>query len=242
MMKRKYIFLIATFFILLVLCVLGNLITVGDKIVAVSALLGPLYYMAIAILIVYLMIIPAIRVILTPEYKGNEDLGEESLNAMRHTIKEAAKVSFMMTSVCHNGSIDALANTAISFKMMAELIRNAGRRPSLPQLFRLYSSVITTSLIVSSVDEVVDNIDISSLVGSAGVGVLCKVLQPITNGAANAYTCLRMGYATLKYLQVGEKQYCASKDEIRKQVASQSRKEILPVIKSEVKDIIARTN
>lgn len=239
-MKRKYILLIVAFIVLLVLCVMGNLITIGDKVYSVSSVLGYIYYTVITTLVSILIVIPALRVILTPEYKGNECLSEETIRELKDTIKESAKVSFMMTSVCQNGSIDALANTAISFKMMGSIVSKAGIRPSLPQLFRLYSSVITTSLIVSSVDEVLDNLDISSLIGNAGVGVACKILQPITNGAANAYTCLRMGYATLRYLQVGENEYRKSKSEIRRMVAKQARQEILPVIKSEVKDIIAR--
>ena len=66
------------------------------------------------------------------------------------------------------------------------------------------------------------------------------ISQPLANGAANAYTCLRIGYATIKYLDVGDKQYRLNKKEVRRIVAKEARKDLVPVIKDEAKEIVGK--
>ena len=94
-------------------------------------------------------------------------------------------------------------------------------------------------MIVASVDEVIDDLDLSGMLGNAGVGAICKIFQPLANGAANAYTCMRVGYATIKYLKCGSKAYNRDKTLIRKAVAKEARRDLIPVMKAEVKDIMA---
>lgn len=239
MRVRKYLYLLIGFIVLLVVCATGDIITVGDKLTAASPVLGWIFYILVATLFVGLIILPCLRVLLTPEITGMEVVDEEKHNQLKAQVIESAKVSLLMTTVSQNGSIDIIANTAITFKLIGQLVKTAGYRPTLSQLLRLYSSVITTSLIVASVNEVIDNLDISGMLGNAGVGAVCKIFQPLANGAANAYTCLRVGYATIKYLECGSKAYNRDKSQIRKAVAKEARRDLIPVMKAEVKDIVA---
>lgn len=236
---KRYIFWIAGFIALLAVCVMGDVITLGDKLMSASSVLGWAFYILVAALFTGLIVKPCLQVLLTPEITGIETIDEEKHHELKTIVMESAKVSLLMTTVSQNGSIDIVANTAITFKLIGQLVKTAGYRPTLPQLLRLYSSVITTSLIVASVDEVIDNLDLAGLVGNAGAGAICKIFQPLANGAANAYTCMRVGYATIKYLKCGSKAYNSDKAMIRKAVAKEARRDLIPVMKAEVKDIIS---
>lgn len=236
--KKSYLLFVIGIIIIFLLCVLGNIITVGDKLMSASAILGWTFYVLVAVMFYVLIIRPMLQVMWAPEIGEGDAVSEETKAALKQHVRESAKVSLLMTTVSQNGSIDIIANTAITFKMIGALVREAGYRPTLPQLFRLYSSVITTSFIVASVDEVIDNLDISGMIGNAGVGAICKIFQPLANGAANAYMCMRVGYATVRYLECGHREYNRNKSLIRKEVAREARKDLVPVFKAEVHDIL----
>lgn len=241
MKKNQYILVAVGILTLLMLCVLGNIITVGDKLMGVSPIIGSFFYIIICVMVFFLILQPMLQVMMAPEIGDGQCIMEETKMALKQQVRDSAKVSLLMTTVSQNGSIDIIANTAITFKMIGALVKQAGYRPTLPQLFKLYSSVITTSFIVASVDEVIDNLDISGMLGNAGVGAVCKIFQPLANGAANAYMCLRVGYATVRYLECGHKEYNRSKSLIRKEVAREARKDLIPVFKAEVKDVLNKT-
>lgn len=237
---KTELFWIAGLIALMAVCVMGDVIALGDRLMETSVVLGWIFYVLVAALFSWLIVLPCLRVLLTPEITGMETVDEEKHNELKNQVREAAKVSLLMTTVSQNGSIDIIANTAITFKLIGQLVKTAGYRPTLPQMLRLYSSVISTSLIVASVDEVIDNLDLGGMLGNAGVGAVCKIFQPLANGAANAYTCMRVGYATIKYLECGSKAYNRDKSLIRKAVSKEARRDLIPVMKSEVKDIVAK--
>lgn len=237
---KRYILWILGMITLLAVCLLGNVISLGDRIMMSSPVLGWMFYVLVCVLFFGLLLFPMLRIVFTPEITGMETVSEEVHEQMRDKVLSSAKVSLLMTTVSQNGSIDVLANGVIAIRMIDGLVKTAGVRPTLPQLAKLYSSVLTTSLIVASVDDVLDNLDISGMIGNAGVGAICKLFQPLANGAANAYMCLRVGYATMRYLEIGGKAYEEVKPEVRKEAAKQARKDLVPVMKSEMSDIIAR--
>lgn len=238
MNHKPYILIIIGVLLLIIFCILGNIITVGDKLMSASVILGWLFYVLVFVMLFALIARPMLLVFRVPEIGEGDSIDEETKSVLKQRVREYAKVSLLMTTVSQNGSIDIIANTAITFKMIGQLVKAAGYRPTLPQLLKLYSSVITTSLIVASVDEVIDNLDLGGMIGNAGVGAVCKIFQPLANGAANAYTSMRVGYATIKYLECGNKAYNRNKSLIRKTVAKEARRDLIPVMKDEVKDII----
>lgn len=240
MSYKQYIFYIICIVIILLLCVLGNIITIGDKLMDKYRILGWIYYVLITVILVTLVVAPILRVALAPEIGERHVLSEDTSAELKHKVHESAKLSLLMTTVSHNGSLDILANAIISFRMIQSIVKEAGYRPSLPQLFKLYSSVILTSYIVASVDEALDNLDLAEMIGNSGLGIMLKLVKPILNGVTNAFICMRVGYTTIRYLEEGHKQFNISKSTIRKEVARDARKDLLPVIKSEVQEIAAK--
>jgi len=237
---RRFTLWLSAFLLLFCVCIIGDLVSLGERVSSASTVLGIVYYVIVGAVFIACVFVPVIRVVLTPEIKGDIIIDAGKKNELKHTAKESAKLSLILTTVSQNGSVDMLANVAVSFRLIGSLVRQAGYRPTFPQLLRLYLSVLSTSWIVASADELLDNLDIGAIVNNAGVGAVCKLFQPLANGAANAYTCLRIGYATIKYLEVGSCRYLSGKKEIRRQVAREARADLVPVIKSEAIDIVKK--
>lgn len=142
-------------------------------------------------------------------------------------VKESALDVFLITSLSQNGGIDILGSLAVNFKLINRIIKQVGFRPTLWQLLKLYTSVISTSLIITAVDDILDNINLGDIIGAAGK----VVLKSVTNGAMNAFVCLRVGYATIKYLEIGNKEFNKERDKITKQIISQSKTALPSVVK-----------
>lgn len=240
MSLRKIMLWFLALTVLLSVCVLGDIISLGERLSNCSKLLGIMYYCTVAAVFAFCLVIPVLKVLFTPEINGEVEMPPEKKEQLRHTSKESAKLSMLLTTISQNGSIDILANTVIAFRLIGRIVRQAGYRPSIPQLIRLYASVIKTSWLVSSADELIDDLDITGILNSVGVGAVCKIIQPFANGAANAYTCLRIGYATIHYLEVGSKRYISEKKSIRRLVAKEARRDLPSVVKSETADIAKR--
>lgn len=145
-------------------------------------------------------------------------------------VQESALDVFLITSLSQNGGVDVLGSLAVNFKLINKIIKQVGFRPTLWQLLKLYTSVISTSLIITAVDDVLDNINLGDMLGAVGK----VLLKSAANGAMNAFVCLRVGYATVKYLEVGNKEFNERHNEITKQIVSQSKKALPSVIKNGV--------
>lgn len=239
MSLRRYITWILGLIILMLIGVAGEMLLIGEKIMIISHVLGWTYFAILFILLIRLILIPIFRVITMPEIINGIILDDKKKVELKQCVKQSAKTSLLLTTVSQNSSIDVLSNATISFRLIWTLVKQTGCRPTLPQLLRLYVSVITSSLIVASVDEVIDNLELTALIGNAGIGSICKLFQPLMNGTANAYACMRVGYATIKYLEHGSKSYNRDKSAIRKAVAKEARRDLIPLMKDEVKDIVA---
>lgn len=96
--------------ILLSVCILGEIISLGDRICGRSTLLGIVYYGIIATVFIFCVILPVLRVIFTPEINREVGISPEIIS--------------------QNSSIDTLANTAISFRLIGEIVHQAGYLPS----------------------------------------------------------------------------------------------------------------
>ena len=157
---------------------------------------------------------------------------------MEGVIKDSAVSSFVVTAISQNGSLDFISSMVINFKMINNIIRILGNRPSYIQLFKLYISVFSASLVVTALDDVLDDIDYGELFGGIGIigGQALNVIVPsATNGLMNAFITLRVGYATKKYLEDGNKLF--DKTEARKYAIELARKHILSVGKDGVVEI-----
>ncbi len=260
--------------VLVALIVIGNVISIGDKIASVHPMLSYLFYGAVSLLFIWLVMLPVLRVVLTPPLKGiskqeishytpsqvteyikdlkksiklsrEEDrelrLGndrkktiEKILNnryeEMEKVVKKAAVSNFVITAISQNGSLDFISSMVINFKMINKIVKKLGKRPSYSQLIKLYISVISASLVITAIDDIIDDVDFNELLGSLG-GIAGKALNVVipsaTNGLMNAFVTLRVGYATIKYLEVGNGKF--DPKETRRFAIKAARKQLLAV-------------
>ena len=149
---------------------------------------------------------------------------------MEKAVRKSAISSFVITAISQNGSLDFIASITIDFKMINEIIKKLGKRPSYSQLIKLYVSVVSASLVITAIDDIVDDIDFGELLGGIG-GIAGKSLNFLipsaTNGLMNAYVTLRVGYATIKYLEVGNANF--NRKEARRFAIKSARRQLLSV-------------
>jgi len=271
--------------VLIALIVIGNVISIGDKIAGIHPILSYLFYGVVGIIFIWLVVFPVVRVIITPQLKGiskenisdytpsevteyiNDlkkgikftreeerelDLGddrkktiEKILNnryeEMEKAVKKAAVSNFVITAISQNGSLDFIASITINFRMINHIVNQLGKRPSYSQLIKLYISVVSASLVITAIDDIIDDIDFNELLGGllgigasrqaagvVGLGVVVDTfISSAINGLMNAYVTLRVGYATIKYLEVGNENF--DRKETRKYAIKLARKQLLNV-------------
>lgn len=163
-------------------------------------------------------------------YHDDEDLVrivQEELEHRYKTIKshihEWAKTVFMITSLCQSGKIDALTSMVINFRMIGDLIRCSGFKPTHRQLFNQYARILVTSLfsyyisnslsnfedITIPLDDAVANADVDAFSETEFLGSISSlkisgiIPASIIDGALNTLITLRIGYVTLSYLKKG---------------------------------------
>lgn len=138
-------------------------------------------------------------------------------------IHEWAKTVFMITSLCQSGKIDALTSMVINFRMIGDLIRCSGFKPTHRQLFNQYARILVTSLfsyyisnslsnfedIAIPLDDAVANADVDAFSETEFLGSISSlkisgiIPASIIDGALNTLITLRIGYVTLSYLKKG---------------------------------------
>lgn len=159
--------------------------------------------------------------------EGSKELNVLGINSR---IKEWAKTVFVVTAVSQNGKMDSLAVIGINLRLISDIVKASGFRPTKPQMIKLYIKVLTTSLItyitssvltdamdfeptdvVNDVPDVpTDSVDVDGLdIGNSLVAKLRKLplagvlLESAIEGTVNALMTLRIGYITKAYLMQG---------------------------------------
>lgn len=293
-MKRNLITLSVAVILLFFIFLLGNIITIGDKLGEASSLLEWVFYALIICVVSYFLLWPAIKLWKAPEFpalnvdgvcdvtqlkifakrlinncdyiaddvlrsqhqtsqrsvlrgietdanrlkdfitneinlriEGSKELNVLGINSR---IKEWAKTVFIITAVSQNGKMDSLAVIGINLRLISDIVKASGFRPTKPQMMKLYIKVLTTSLITyitssvltNAVDfdptDVVDDVpdiasdsmDVDGLdIGNSLVAKLRKLplagvlLESAIEGTINALMTLRIGYVTKAYLMQG---------------------------------------
>lgn len=271
-MKKNTLFLAMFAMLMLVgLVVIGNVIIIGDKIAVVHPFLSWFYYVLIAILLLWLIVLPFVRTLSAPELKGNiaadveqmtpsqfnEYLGKLKLtaeeqksmkraesrketllqilldrqNEAKNTVKSAAVDLFFITAVSQNGAFDILSALVVNFRMINKIVAHMGFRPTVYQMFKIYFSVVSASLMVMAVDDILEDVTAETMIGFVGGGVIKTLFTSAANGAANSLVCMRVGYTTIRYLEIGEKNFVSDKSAVRKHVRGQIRANVKGVAK-----------
>ncbi|MBR5333551.1 MAG: YcjF family protein [Alistipes sp.] len=275
-MSRKTLVICAVaIFGVVIISLVGNIITIGDKAAEIHPWVGWAFYILLGLFLLRFVVYPSLRLLFTPELKGDgrDKIGEMDSDALAHYIKrlsfmqeekeifateqtpldgvrkvlqhrdnEASKVVrraalnvFIVTGISQNGSLDIITSFGMNLQMINRLVGLRHGRPTLTQLLELYVIVIASALIISITDDILDQIDTSEFLGSVAGGVAGSITKTLlnssVNGAMNAYLTLRIGKLTMKYLELGSRNFKHNRKRIRKEARRNALKELPSVAK-----------
>ena len=275
--RRSFIICAVALVSIVVISLVGNIITIGDKAAEIHPWLGWGFYIVLGLFLLCFVVVPTLKFIFTPELKGdgrNEiDLMES--DELRHYIKrlsltqqerelfataeselegvkmvirkrdeEATKLVrkaalnvFIVTGISQNGSFDIITAFGMNIQMINRLVNLRHRRPTFTQLLELYVVILSSTLIISLTDNILDEIDGNELFGSVAGGLAKTLVASAVNGAMNAYMTLRIGKMTMKYLELGSKNFKQNRSKLRREARRSALKEVPAIAKSGVESI-----
>lgn len=154
-------------------------------------------------------------------------------------VRKAAINVFVVTGISQNGSFDIITAFGMNLQLINSLIGLRGRRPSLAQIVELYVIVISSTLLISLADDLLDEIDTGQILGSAAGGLAKTLVSSAVNGAMNAYLTLRIGKMTMTYLEMGSRYFKQNRRAIRREARRSAIKEVPAIAKSGLESITA---
>lgn len=152
-------------------------------------------------------------------------------------IRQSALNVFIVTGISQNGSLDIITALGINIQMINRLVQMRHRRPTFTQLFELYVVIISSALIISITDNILDEIDTSEIFGSVAGGLAKTLISSSINGAMNAYLTLRIGKMTMRYLEMGSKRFKQERKKIRREARKSAIKEVPAIAKQGLESI-----
>lgn len=121
------------------------------------------------------------------------------------SIKRTANRAFITTAISQNGALDALFILGLQFRLIWDIAHIYEQRPSLKDLGFLYTNVLVTAFIASSIDEA-EYYEIVESSMSQGIGSVVSmvpgtalVVNSAITGSSNAFLTLRIGKVTQQY-------------------------------------------
>ncbi|MBQ9360696.1 MAG: DUF697 domain-containing protein [Lachnospiraceae bacterium] len=144
-------------------------------------------------------------------------------------IYDIAKKIFIITAVSQNSVYDMLGMASANFSLIKRIVEICGFRPSNAQVLRIYTRVLSMTLLAGSLEDM----DIEELIPMVTEGALGKALGILAasaaQGAVNALTTLRIAAITKNYL------LNADVSLTRKELRKKSYAEALNILKNIVK-------
>ena len=143
-----------------------------------------------------------------PELRGiiQTELDRRFDKAQAH-INQWAKTVFLVTTVSQTGRIDALTSLVINCRMIADVIRCSGYRPTWGQLGKLYARILATSLFSYYLSDTLDKVEVDPEMLHLGalskIPLMGTVTRSLVDGTANTLLSLRIGHVTLACLREG---------------------------------------
>lgn len=230
-MKRNLLTIAGIFVAIVVLMLLSDIITIGEKIGHLHPFCEYGFYTILTVALCYFIAWPIIKLHRTPVVGTVTD--PVKLEGMNTRITEWAKTVFIVTAISPNSKIDAFSALVLDFTMMKDIILSAGLRPTNPQMWKLYTKILMTSLLAYCVSDALENVgSVHPLEGLADSldadsdaeaaseveveadnfslsSILRKLKIPgfivgsAMDGATNALLTLRIGFVTKAYLVEG---------------------------------------
>ena len=275
--RRSFIICAVALVSIVVISLVGNIITIGDKAAEIHPWLGWGFYIVLGLFLLCFVVVPTLKFIFTPELKGDgrNEIDQMESDELRHYIKrlsltqqerelfataeselegvkmiirkrdeEATKLVrkaalnvFIVTGISQNGSFDIITAFGMNIQMINRLVNLRHRRPTFTQLLELYVVILSSTLIISLTDNILDEIDGNELFGSVAGGLAKTLVASAVNGAMNAYMTLRIGKMTMKYLELGSKNFKQNRSKLRREARRSALKEVPAIAKSGVESI-----
>ena len=275
--RKSFLICAAALFAIVIISLVGNIITIGDKAAQIHPWVGWGFYIVLGLFVLRFIVWPTLKFLFTPEMKGDErdridEMESEELKSYikkmsltqqerdlfataegdlegvkmilkkrdeeaTKLIRKAALNVFIVTGISQNGSFDIITAFGMNLQMINRIVNLRHRRPSFTQLLELYVVIIASTLIISLTDNILDEIDTSELFGSVAGGLAKTLVSSSINGAMNAYMTLRIGKMTMKYLELGSKNFKQNRSKIRREVRRSAIKEIPAIAKSGLESI-----
>ena len=136
---------------------------------------------------------------------GNE-LDRRFDKAQAH-IYQWAKTVFLVTTVSQTGTIDAVTSLVINCRMISDVIRCSGYRPSWGQLCKLYARILATSLFSYYLSDTLDKIEVDPemlhLKALSNIPLMGTITKSLADGTFNTLLSLRIGHVSLACLRDG---------------------------------------
>lgn len=199
-------------------------------------------------------------------FEGNDG---ENVKGIHKRIIDWATSTFMITAVSQNGKFDTISIIYLNIRMIADIVRAAGFRPTRRQMFRIYANVLITSLTTfilsdaldgtgdfapfanldddAAADALADNAadDDSTLSPYAilkGIKIPGVIIGSAIDGAANALMTLRIGFITASYIREGASAFSgfAAKRAIKRRAMKKAFK-TLPAVIGAGSSVIGKT-
>ena len=270
--RKSFLICAAALFAIVIISLVGNIITIGDKAAQIHPWVGWGFYIVLGLFVLRFIVWPTLKFLFTPEMKGDErdridEMESEELKSYikkmsltqqerdlfataegdpegvkmilkkrdeeaTKLIRKAALNVFIVTGISQNGSFDIITAFGMNLQMINRIVNLRHRRPTFTQLLELYVVIIASTLIISLTDNILDEIDTSELFGSVAGGLAKTLVSSSINGAMNAYMTLRIGKMTMKYLELGSKNFKQNRSKIRREVRRSAIKEIPAIAKS----------
>ena len=152
MKKSTTIIILISLVTLLVICVVGNIITVADKVSQLSPWLGYAFYGVLLLLTTAFIVWPTVKIIFTPELEpSGEMMSDEDREDADRLVKKSAQNVFVLTTVSQNGALDIFTCLSMNVSMINRIVELRGKRPSIGQILRLYAAVASSSKLSFSI-------------------------------------------------------------------------------------------
>lgn len=121
------------------------------------------------------------------------------------SIRRSANRAFITTAISQNGALDALFILGLQFRLIWEIAHIYEQRPSIKDMSFLYTNVLVTAFIASSIDEA-EYYEIVESSMSQGIGSVLSmvpgtalIVNSAITGSSNAFLTLRIGKVTQQY-------------------------------------------
>jgi hypothetical protein len=157
-------------------------------------------------------------------------------------IKKTAYRAFITTAISQNGALDAMFILGLQFRLIWDLARIYSQRPTMKDMSFLYTNVMVTAFIASSLDEA-EYFEILESSMSQGIGSVISlvpgtslIVNSAITGSSNAFLTLRVGKVAQKYCNSLVRK---ERQTIRNSATSEAAKMLAGIIYDGTKKLVA---